>query len=374
MSFESFVSFVDRNKTEAGSGESGPEFLQCGGAAEAGGAAQVERGAGGAIAQRLAQGQPLVHGIDDARAERIARAIAAHDALDRERRDLLEFSGGVEGGRPLRIVDDDPRAESALEEQGHGAPQRLLVKGAVWAPDGEPESVAGLDLVDGQAVEMGDGREDGMAEALGRVGDAVDGGQAAALAHLMEQPGGAGAVVGVLRVQPVEDEEMPEIEDLGADVEVRGAVGVEAGVCASAVEERAASLAGHDVGVAGRGVRDETHPGDVDAASADFSEDPASGVVVTEAACGIEGDVGAERGEVEEDVAGASAGRGLLAEDGAEIALAGPVVDVLDDVGYPVSGADDASAFCHVPPYAVGVWGDGEWAGTRAGMGRPTRG
>ena len=56
------------------------------------------------MTQRLAQGQSLMQGIDDARAERIARAVAAHDMLDRKRRDLLEFAGGVQGGGTLRII------------------------------------------------------------------------------------------------------------------------------------------------------------------------------------------------------------------------------------------------------------------------------
>ncbi len=284
----------------------------------------------------------------DAGAEGVAGSGGAGDVFVGEFQghlpEILAVAGAGEAA--FGEVDDDEFADAGLEEGAGGVADGDGIEGAVGEAGFEAGGFAGFDFVEDTVIDVFEGGGDDAIEAVAILADDIDAGLEAGVLGFGEEGGGAGAVLFVVEVEGIEEEQVAQVEEAGFGAGEVDIGAVPEGVGAAVMEERASSAAllGHDIGVGGVGFRGGGEVFGIDVVGAAVLDDVFAEGVLSDEAGGEEGERGADLGEVEEDVVGGTACAGLLSADVGELFRGGVDVDEFDLVDDPVAAAEDAGA------------------------------
>ncbi len=243
-------------------------------------------------------------------------------------------------------MDGDEFADSELEYCPGGVFEEHGVELSVGVAEFESSDFSGFEFVDNAVVDVLECRGDDLDEAVAIFADDVEAGFHAGFLGCGEQAGCLGAPFPVGGIECIEEEEVAEVEDAGLVLGEVDVFTVPQGVCAPVVEERAAAPLGfrHDIGVGGIGGGGRFQVPGIDFVLFAVLEDFLAEWVFADESGAGEGEGGAEFGEVDEDVIGASSGALFLGEDISEGFWAGIDVDLFDLVDDPVSSGEEPFA------------------------------
>lgn len=181
-----------------------------------GGIGEALGGDADGVVEAIGEGPIFVDAVEVSGGESVSGTGGALDEIGGEVEGGLggEVAVGIGGDGAFFEVDDDAGGDAEVEEGTGGGFCEIKVDGFVRAKvlfdDG-----AGLEFVDDEVIDVGEGGEGNRAE-VGRFGgDDIAGGDEALFTGGGEDTGGGAGVFSVERVEGAQEHEVGEVEDAG---------------------------------------------------------------------------------------------------------------------------------------------------------------